>query len=191
MFFTFQKLTNSRASGTSLIVINQNAILMVASDTFELNNASYDTTRVEVIGFPQQTFHTQTTMDDIMSHMTSFDAIVNPITGSSLTPLIEDEKLYPLIKIQAIKNKNPNETSDFIFNPNYLVTAEEVEYATGHTGLMLSLRDIGPRQILAKLSVDELILLFDSVDIVNDNFITESEGGDQLITEDGQFILEE
>ena len=145
MFLEFQKITNSRPSQRSPIIVNSSAILKLDTDEFENHegHGRYLATRVEVIGFPKYTFHTLTTMDDVLTHLFSVDVTSglvpgNICAGGNTTGIVFPMAQYPFMKVSAIFNNTITETDSYAFNPNYLVYTEEVFF--NDTTLRLHLR---------------------------------------------------
>ena len=178
MFLTFDKITTATPTKKSKILVNSESLLLMDSDTFENKElgSSYEATRVEVIGFPNHKFYTLATVSSILALVPSIDMTQGVATiGSQClnTPgalnFILPSVQYPLIKTLMIFNNSPSETREYVFNPNFIVYAEEVTfYSSGNqqqTGLMVSLRDTQPRQILTKMTLADLITLLEPVTV--------------------------
>jgi hypothetical protein len=174
MFLTFQKITTATPSKKSKILVNSESMLLLDVDTFENKElgVQYDATRIEVIGFPNHKFHTLTTFNDVLTYVPAIDLTQGLGIGSQCagTPgvlnFVQPSIQFPLIKTLAVFN-NSLETREYAFNPNFIVYAEEVKYGGNgqYTGLMISLRDTQPRQILTKLALSDLISILDPIEI--------------------------
>lgn len=168
MFLEFQKITNSRPSQRSPIIVNSSAILKLDTDEFANHegHGRYLATRVEVIGFPKYTFHTLTTMDDVLTHLFSVDVTSglvpgNICAGGNTTGIVFPMTQYPFMKVAAIFNNTVTETDNYAFNPNYLIYTEEVFFNdtckhTQSSAMMVVLQETSPLKIATKMSYETM-----------------------------------
>jgi len=168
MFLEFQKITTATPSKKSPIIINSDALLTINTDKIEnkAQGGMMTVTRIEVIGYPKYTFYTATSFDAVAAIIGTVDVTHGLIPGSPCIGGNTVEQVYPTIrypylKASAIFNNTVTETDDYIFNPNFMLFAENTVFndaatRSQQTGLMIVLRDTAPTKILTKLSYDVL-----------------------------------
>lgn len=171
MFLTFQKISTASPDRKTPIIINSEALLMLEQQVFTNTQmgGQYTATRVEVIGFPHYSFHTPTPLNVILGITKTIDLTQGVSAGSECagTPgvlnVVRPAVSLPLVKTKSVFNYSATEYKEYVFNPNFLVYAEEVKYGgqgnSEFTGLMISLRDSSMRQVLTQLPMSDLIAL--------------------------------
>jgi hypothetical protein len=172
-FLQFDKLTTGTASHKQPILVNRSSILLIEEDVLEdkLYRTTFTASRVHIIGYPEYTFHTLSSMDTIASLLRTVDATQGvSSTGSSCggTPGILDvlslEGSLPIIKLNRIKNRVAASTVPYLCNPNYLLYAEETPFQDEETEqeiqyLTMVFRGNPIRRIPTKLDISELATL--------------------------------
>ncbi len=166
MFLTFNKITTSRASGTSRMIVSADSILAVTTDQGH--------TTVEVSAATR--FAVSQTVDQVLSYLNVVDVTAGAGVGSQCSvsgvlDFVYPTARFPHLKALMIHNSNLDETETISFNPNFVITAEEVLFnnervAGQSTGLMVLLRDTTPRRMLLKLSFDDLVAVLGPTEVV-------------------------
>lgn len=168
MFIEFQKITTAYPSRRSSVIVNADALLALSVDEFENKEvgAIYAATRVDVIGFPKYTFFTMTDLDVLAETINAVDVTSGfssgiSCDGGTVIDTVYPTVRYPFIKAPAIFNNTITETDNFIFNPNFMLYAENVIFndvvmRSQQTALMIVLRDTAPTKIMSTLNYQDL-----------------------------------
>jgi len=189
MFLQFQKITTQYPSRRSPIIVNTAAIQLIKVMTFDSmeTGTPYTATAIEVLGFPKYTFYVTTQLATILSYLKVTDITNGFIPGTSCAggnslDIVYPQIHYPLIKAKAIENNTVTQTSDYVFNPDYLLYAEDTIFndsvtQSQQTALMVTIRDTGPTGVLTKLPFADLVQILKPIQITewdNGNTIWDS-----------------
>jgi len=128
-------------------------------------------TSINLIGYPKNSIFVSISVATLLSYLTVVDLTAGAGSGSQCSnpgvlDFVYPRVDHPLISTLAIVNSNLSETRSLTFNPNFLISAEEVLFnderglqsSSQSTGLMLTLQEpLQARKILTSLSLADLI----------------------------------
>jgi hypothetical protein len=175
MFLEFQKITTSSQTNNSPIIVNSNTIISINEDELENKEIGgfYIVTRIEIAAFPKYAFFTRTSLSDVLTYIQHSDT-TSSNTGNTtcadgsiiFIPTID----HSFIKTEMFFNYTITESVPYVFNPNFLVYAESTIFNDKITyqqekGLMISLRDSTPKNILTKLTYQQIFDLLHPIQI--------------------------
>lgn len=161
MYLNFQKTTTSTSTRRSPIIVNSEAIMMIETDIFfdSTTNTRLNVTRMDLSG--GISVITESTFANISTLITMVDARSG---SNNTTATTFGDTDYPWLRCNQIFNFSKTTFSDYAFNPQYLVCAEEVKFIdtinkTNETGLMISLYNSRSKNILTNLTYADLVTL--------------------------------
>lgn len=174
MFILFKKILNSNPAQQGDILVRSDSIFLYNQDTLEDQKlrVSYNATRIELSSFPNHSFYTLTTVDDLSTMLNVVDMTSGVGSGSScagdtgVLDTVYAVTKYPMIRANMILNQNRNEIQAYVFNPEYLIFAEDVVYYdkrlnAERQALMVVLRDSQQKKILTNLMLADLIAILE------------------------------
>ena len=172
MFILFKKILNSNPAQLGDILVRAESIFLYNSDVLQnkKTGADYNATRIEISSFPNHSFHTPSTMAQVSSVLNVID-----LTGGSgsqcagnpgVLDIVYATAGYPLLKTNMIVNNSMSELEPYVFNPEYIVFAEDmvfrdVKTSLQNTALLLVLRDSQPKRIMTALDFNDLIAILE------------------------------
>lgn len=173
-FYTFYKIFNDNPLQVTPIMVQRNSIFYMNEDYTQSN---YVATRVEIYGFPNYSFYTPTPLSLVLNSLAILHQVIDARSGAGVgtqcanTPGVIDfvypVTYFPFIRANMIVNHTRSQLQEYIFNPNYLVFAEESPFRDIKTGLQdvgltLVLRDSQAKNtLLTDLSFAELSTILD------------------------------
>lgn len=176
MFILFKKILNDNPTQLGDILVRADSIFLY--DTVVLKNqktgTSYTGTSIEISSFPNHTFNTPSTIDQVSSVLNVIDITGGAGVGSScagnpgVLDIIYPATSYPLLKTNMIVNNSATQLHPYVFNPEYLVFSENIVYqdsktSAQNTALLIVLRDSQPRRIITALELDVLVAVLEPV----------------------------
>ena len=176
MFILFKKILNSNPAQLGNVLVRADSIFLYNEDTLEDHKmrVSYQASRVELSSFPNHSFYTLTTIDALSSLLDVVDMTSGVGSGSScagdagVLDTVYAVTKYPMIRANMILNQNRNELQAYVFNPEYLIFAEDVVYYDQRlnqqrTALMIVLRDSQQKKILTDLLLADLVAVLEPI----------------------------
>ena len=176
MFILFKKILNSNPSQLGDILVQAESIFLYNSDVLQNQKigSEYPATRIEVSSFPNHSFHTPSSIAQVSSALNVVDLTGGVGSGSScagdpgVLDIIYASSTYPSLKTNMIVNRSLTELEPYVFNPAYLVFAEDIIFqdrktSRQETALLIVLRDSQPKRIMTALNFDDLIAILEPI----------------------------
>lgn len=174
MFILFKKILNNNPAQLGDILVRADSILLFNSDVLQNKKTGmdYNATRIEISSFPNHSFYTKSTMAQVASMLKVIDLTGGAGSGSScagnpgVLDIIYAASTYPLLKTNMIVNNSLTAVEPFVFNPEYLVFAEDIVFRDQKTSqevtaMLLVLRDSQPKRIITALDFGDLITILE------------------------------
>ena len=174
MFILFKKILNSNPAQLGDVLVRADSIFLYNSDALQnkKTGADYNATRIEISSFPNYSFHTPSTMNQVSSVLNVVDLTGGAGSGSScagnpgVLDIVYATSTFPLLKTNMVVNNSLSELEPYVFNPEYLTFAEEVVFRDQKTSLqvtalLLVLRDSQPKRIMTALDFGDLITILE------------------------------
>ena len=174
MFILFKKILNGNPAQLGDILVRADSIFLYNSDVLQnkKTGADFNATRIEISSFPNHSFHTPSTMAQVSSMLKVIDLTGGAGSGSScagnpgVLDIVYASSTFPLLKTNMVVNNSLTSVESYVFNPEYLVFAEEVVFrdqktSQQATALLLVLRDSQPKRIMTALEFSDLITVLE------------------------------
>lgn len=174
MFLLFKKILNSNPAQLGDIIVRADSLFLYNDDVLENRQlgVSYSATRVEISSFPNYTFYTPSTVDQVSSTLKVIDLTGGAGTGSycagnpGVLDVIFPSTSYPMLKANMLQNQSKLELQPYVFSPEYLVFSENVVYQDlktkmQDTALLIVLRDSQQRRFMTDLEFDDLVTILE------------------------------
>jgi hypothetical protein len=174
MFIIFKKILNGNPAQLGDILVRADSIFLYNSDILQnkKTGGDYHATRIEISSFPNHSFHTPSTMAQVSAMLNVIDLTGGAGSGSScagnpgVLDIIYAASTFPLLKTNMVVNNSLTSVEPYVFNPEYLVFAEEVVFrdqktSQQATALLLVLRDSQPKRIMTALEFSDLITVLE------------------------------
>lgn len=177
MFILFKKILNSNPNQLGDILVRADSLFLYNADTLEnkRTGTNYTATRVEIASFPNYSFYTPSTVDQVSSVLNVVDVTGGAATSGSscvgnpgVLDIVYISTSYPLLKTNMLVNQSKLELQPYVFNPDFLVFAESTVYLdlkskVQDTALLIVLRDSQPKRIMTDLEFADLVTILDPV----------------------------
>ena len=174
MFLLFKKILNDNPAQLGDIIVSAESVFLYNADVLQNKKTGRDyvTTRVEISSFPNYSFYTPSTMDQVSSVLKVIDLTGGAGSGSycagdpGVLDIIYMATTFPLLKANMLVNNSLSEVEPYVFNPEYIVFAENVVFqdrktAQQATALLLVLRDSQPKRIMTELDFGDLVTILE------------------------------
>lgn len=174
MFLLFKKILNSNPAQLGDILVRADSVLLYNSDVLQnqKTGSDYVATRIEIASVPNYSFHTTSTIAQVSSMLNVVDLTGGAGIGSScagnpgVLDIIYASSKFPLLKANMVVNNSLTSVEPYIFNPEYLVFAEEFVFrdqktSQQATALMLVLCDSQPKRIMTALDFSDLVTILE------------------------------
>lgn len=164
MYLFFKKILNSNPAQLGDIIVETDSILFYNADTLldQKRGINYQATRVEISNFPGFSFHTLSTVDQISSvldvhNLTLIGGVSDPTEIKIIYPISK----FPMIKASMLVNDSFTEVENCVFNPKYIVFAEDIivrdrKTSLSKVALLIVLRDSQPRRLVLNLDFNDI-----------------------------------
>lgn len=174
MFLLFKKILNSNPNQLGDIIVRADSLFLYNDDVLENRQLgiNYHATRVEISSFPNYTFYTPSTVDQVSSTLKVVDLTGGAGSGSScagnpgVLDIVYASSNYPMLKANMLQNQSKLELQPYVFSPEYLVFAEDVVYQDlktkmQDTALLIVLRDSQQRRFMTDLDFSDLVTILE------------------------------
>lgn len=174
MFILFKKILNGNPAQLGDILVRADSIFLYNADILQNKQTGVDfsATRIEISSFPNHSFHTTSSMDQVASKLNVIDLTGGAGSGSScagnpgVLDIIYPMTKFPLLKTNMVVNNSLTSVEPFVFNPEYLVFSENIVFRDQKTSqqvvaLLLVLRDSQPKRIMTALDFDDLVTVLE------------------------------
>lgn len=176
MFILFKKILNDNPAQLGDILVRADSIFLYDSDVLlnQKTGTNYTATRIEISSFPNFSFNTPSTMDQVSSVLNVIDLTGGAGVGSQcagnpgVLDIVYPSIRFPLLKTSMIVNNSLTQLEPYVFNPEYLVFSENMIFQDSktslqNTALLIVLRDSQPKRIMTALEMDVLVSILEPI----------------------------